>query len=148
MNQAQFQAEDLFKQGYNCAQSVILSLAPSLRIDPQVAKSIASGFGGGMGAQSTCGAVSAAYMIMGLYVGSKVYLLEPERKNELSNLMTAYNKAFTTRFGSLNCRVLTGVDFTLLDKEADKDTFAQIHQTCNEYVTGSVAILEELLKNR
>jgi C_GCAxxG_C_C family probable redox protein len=148
MDGVENRAAEYFKHGYNCAQSVILSLAPSLNIDKTVAESMALGFGGGMGAQNTCGAVSAAYMIMGLYVGKLTNLSEQARKNEISRLMTAYNKIFNEQYGSINCRSLTGEDFSTLDKVKDGAKWDDIHQNCTQYVIGSVIILEDLLKKK
>jgi len=148
MNGVENRAAEYFKHGYNCAQSVILSLAPSLNIDLKVAESIAHGFGGGMGAQNTCGAVSAAYMIVGLYVGKLDNLSEQARKNEVTRLMAAYNREFNEQYGSINCRSLTGEDFSSLDKVKDEAKWGDIHQNCTQYVKGSVIILEDLLKKK
>ena len=42
-------AQALFKQGYNCAQSVLLAYADELGLDKKPAAIIASSFGGGIG---------------------------------------------------------------------------------------------------
>ena len=53
-------ATEYFKQGYNCAQSVLLAFAPDLNMDNDTALKLASSFGGGMGRlREVCGAVSA-----------------------------------------------------------------------------------------
>ena len=50
---------EFFKQGYNCSQAVVLTFAEDFGVEPEMAKRIASGFGGGMGRmREVCGAVS------------------------------------------------------------------------------------------
>ena len=50
----------------NCAQSVLVCFANELNLDELTALKIASGFGGGMARAETCGAVTGAYMVLGL----------------------------------------------------------------------------------
>ena len=42
-------AEELFTQGYNCAQAVFLAYADRMDMDEKTAAKLASSFGGGMG---------------------------------------------------------------------------------------------------
>ncbi|MBA7619010.1 hypothetical protein ES703_26342 [subsurface metagenome] len=59
-----------FKGNFNCAQSVFSSYAPQYGLDRDTALRLATGFGGGMGLmQNTCGAVSGAFMVIGLRYG-------------------------------------------------------------------------------
>ena len=63
-------AQALFKQGFNCTQSVILAFADVLEAsgiaDEKLLKIIGSGFGGGMGRlREVCGAFSGCTMMAG-----------------------------------------------------------------------------------
>ena len=52
-------AHELFKQGYNCAQSVFAAFCDVTGIDFETAIKLTSGFGAGMGGmRDTCGAVT------------------------------------------------------------------------------------------
>ena len=42
-------ATDNFRQGYNCAQSVLLAFAEEVNLDKETALKLSSSFGGGMG---------------------------------------------------------------------------------------------------
>lgn len=54
-------------KGYNCAQAVLCAYADLYGLDEKTAYKIAEGFGSGMGGMGdTCGAVSAAFMLLGL----------------------------------------------------------------------------------
>ena len=58
MNQAD-RAEELFRQGYNCAQAVFGTFSQDLGLDSQEAMRLASAFGAGLGKlREVCGAVS------------------------------------------------------------------------------------------
>jgi len=62
---------EAFREDKNCSQAVLLGFADRFSIREEHALSIASGFGAGMGRlQKTCGAVSGAYMVIGLYAGA------------------------------------------------------------------------------
>ena len=59
-------AEELFREGYNCAQAVFLAFACE-KMDRDEAARLASAFGGGLaGTRNTCGAVSGLAMAYGL----------------------------------------------------------------------------------
>ena len=59
-----------FRNGCNCAQSVLCAYADEVGLDEKTAMKLASSFGGGMGRlREVCGAVSAMFMIAGLLKG-------------------------------------------------------------------------------
>ena len=59
-----------FKNGYNCAQAVLLAFSDELEIDEKTLALISSSFGGGMGRmREVCGAVSGMFMVAGLKYG-------------------------------------------------------------------------------
>jgi len=56
-----------FKEGYNCAQSVLLAYSDRYCIEKETAVALATSFGGGMGRlREVCGAVSGMFMVLGL----------------------------------------------------------------------------------
>lgn len=57
----------LFKEGYNCAQAVVMAYNDVFGLDDAVAAAISSGFGGGMGRmREVCGSVSGMVALAGL----------------------------------------------------------------------------------
>jgi len=61
------QAVENFKQGYNCSQSVVMAYADLFPVDMETIKQISGSFGGGMGRlREVCGAVTGAFMILGM----------------------------------------------------------------------------------
>ena len=66
-------ARQLFYDGYNCAQSVVLAYCDYFDIDPSLVASISAPLGGGMGRlREVCGAVSGMFMVLGLYYKNDV----------------------------------------------------------------------------
>ncbi|SFR86542.1 C-GCAxxG-C-C family protein [Anaeromicropila populeti] len=63
-------AMDLFKQGYNCSQSVFLAFCDEYEMDRETAAKLSSSFGGGMGRlREVCGAVTGMFMVAGMVYG-------------------------------------------------------------------------------
>lgn len=64
-------ATDLFKEGYNCSQSVFTAYADLFGLSRDAALKVSAGLGGGVGrSREVCGAVSAAAMLIGLKYGT------------------------------------------------------------------------------
>ena len=64
-------AADLFKSGYNCAQSVFAAYADLFGMDFRTALRMSSAMGGGVGRmREVCGVVSAMAMLAGLKEGN------------------------------------------------------------------------------
>ncbi|MDE5911738.1 MAG: C-GCAxxG-C-C family protein, partial [Clostridia bacterium] len=58
-------AYNLFKEGYNCCQSVVLAFEDILPLDRKQLLAVSCGFGGGFGrTRNLCGAVSAYAIVM------------------------------------------------------------------------------------
>ena len=77
------QAMQNFKNGYNCAQAVLLAFSARLATDEKTLALISSSFGGGMGRmREVCGAVSGMFMVAGLKYGYS----DPSAKQEKAEL--------------------------------------------------------------
>jgi C_GCAxxG_C_C family probable redox protein len=95
----------------NCAQSVLLSFADDLNLDEMTAKKISLGFGGGMAMAETCGAVTGAYMVLGLKARHDAKTMQ-EMKEETKLAVRKFNELFIAKHGSLKCKKLLGVDIS------------------------------------
>lgn len=63
-------AEEFFKNGYNCAQAVVMAFADVIGGDTQAYLRLSSSFGGGIGRlREVCGAFSGSCMVAGLLRG-------------------------------------------------------------------------------
>ena len=63
-------AAELFLNGYNCAQAMLVAYCDVTGLTPEFSAKLASSFGGGMGRmREVCGAVSGMLMVAGLIYG-------------------------------------------------------------------------------
>jgi len=102
-------AEELFHQGYNCAQSVVAACADIYGVDESLALRMAASFGGGMGRMRlTCGAASGMFILAGLEKGSD----KPhDNEGKMANYAMVQQLAgdFKAQYGSLVCAELLGL---------------------------------------
>jgi C_GCAxxG_C_C family probable redox protein len=104
------------KAGYSCSEAVLLSYGPQLGLDQALAFKIASGFGGGMGfLGETCGAVTAAYMVIGLkYGGNSVK--DTYSRELIYQSVADFADFFKARNGSTYCRdLIDGIDMSSIE---------------------------------
>jgi len=125
----------------NCAQSVLLSYAKKLELDRITALKIASGFGGGMAMAETCGAVTGAYMVLGLKIQSEGKSIQ-EIKGEAKVAVQKFNELFIAKHGSLTCKKLLGVDISTPEGSAKANEKNLFDLVCKELVGSAVDILE------
>ncbi len=126
---------------FNCAQTVFSLFANDLGIDEKAALRIASGFGGGMACAETCGAVTGAYMVIGMKHGHDVS--DPDKKANTKELIKKFNQKFKEKHETLICEELTGYDIST-PEGAEAATNADVFQSkCPEFLKTSCNILEE-----
>ena len=66
----EYRGAQLFMEGYNCAQAVIMAFSDLIGMDEKNCAKISSSFGGGMGRmREVCGAVSGMLMVAGILYG-------------------------------------------------------------------------------
>lgn len=125
----------------NCAQSVLLSYVGELNLDEITALKIAAGFGGGMAMAETCGAVTGAYMVLGLKIQSEGKSVQ-EIKAETKVAVRKFNELFTAKHGSLKCKKLLGVDISTPEGANEANAKNLFDTVCTELVASAADILE------
>ena len=102
-------AEELFREGYNCAQAVFLTFALE-KMDRDEAARMASAFGGGLsGLRTVCGTLSGAAMAYGLLRGYSDPK-DPKAKRAEYEAVRVMAEEFEKQNGSIICRELLGLD--------------------------------------
>jgi len=96
------------KDGYNCAQAVACTFCGSFGIDEKTAFRMAEGFGLGMGAMETCGAVTAMAMVTGMKE-SDGNMASPGTKKVCYKKAEEMIEEFRKKNGSVICKELKGV---------------------------------------
>ncbi|WP_027308442.1 C-GCAxxG-C-C family (seleno)protein [Caloramator sp. ALD01] len=90
-------AVDFHREGYNCAEAVIKAANEKFNLDIPV--NLGSAFGGGMAVGSTCGAVTAAAVVLGYLKGRK----DASERNEARTPMREIMKNVKESYGTDNC---------------------------------------------
>jgi C_GCAxxG_C_C family probable redox protein len=124
----------------NCAQSVLLSHAEGLNLDRTTALRMALGFGGGMTMGETCGAVTGAYMVLGLKANFKEKTI-PEIKADTKAAVKRFNELFVAKHGSLQCKKLLGVDLSTAEGSAEANEKGLFDSVCTVLVASAAEIL-------
>ena len=108
MNKAD-RAEELFRMGYNCSQSVYAAFAEDLGMSVEEAAKRASPFGAGFGKlREVCGAVSGMVLVLGDLCGYQDPT-DAAGKQALYALVQRLCGSFEKSEGSLICRELLGL---------------------------------------
>ena len=98
-------AADLFLNGSNCAQAVLLAFSDLTGLDNATAARLSSSFGGGMGRmREVCGAVSGMLMVAGLLYGYDDPGEEDQNKKNHYTLVQELAEQFRQEAGSIICR--------------------------------------------
>ena len=105
----EYMAEQLFRSGYNCSQTVFATFADAAGMTEEEAARLASPFGAGFGKmREVCGAVSGMVLLAGVLRGYSDPA-DAEAKKELYALVQNMCNEFKEREGSLICRELLGL---------------------------------------
>lgn len=134
-----------YSEGFNCAQSVIVSFADIMHIDEETALRLASGFGGGMGRmQGTCGAVTGAFMVIG-YLRGKYKQGDDEAKEITNQLIQEFSKQFVEINGTINCKALINFDLNTLEGREQANKADVFNKKCSLFVKEAVKLLEKII---
>jgi len=125
---------------FNCAQTVFSLFAEDLGIDEKTALKISSGFGGGMACAETCGAVTGAYMVIGMKHGHATS--NPEDKAHTKQLIKKFNTDFKNAHGSLICKNLTGFDISTQEGSAAASKANVFRTKCPAFIKTACNLIE------
>ncbi|WP_055078057.1 C-GCAxxG-C-C family protein [Lagierella massiliensis] len=141
MTATEFQRE-MSSKGCNCAQIVFSYFAEKNGLDINKALKITSAFGGGMGKGDVCGAITGAYMALGLIYGND---LENSDRSILKEKIKEFDLEFQKISMERRCEDILGVNVG--DKEKVME-FAKknpdFKAICPKLVINSINIIEKL----
>ena len=101
-------AAQLFLQGYNCGQAVLVAFARHYDLTPEMASRMSAAFGGGMGLQRmTCGSVLAMAVLAGLEWGNETPADRPAMQRSFRAIQTLTAR-FIEQYGSATCGEIMG----------------------------------------
>ena len=102
-------AVSLFKEGFNCSQSVVAAFADKYGFTRKQALKMSASFGGGIGRmRETCGAACGLFLLAGLETGATE---GADRDGKAANyaLVQELAEEFKLRNGALRCADLLGL---------------------------------------
>lgn len=140
MNKKSDKAADLFKQGFNCSQSVLGAFCEDYGVGIETALKIACGLGSGARSAEICGAVTGAILVIGLKYGSD----NADAKTLCNTKTEEFIKIFREKNKSIICRDILGCDITTplgKEKAIENKYFTTV---CLDMVVSASQILEDL----
>lgn len=136
----QDEAERLFREGCNCAQSVSAAFSAEMGMTPEQVKRLTIGFGAGVGRmREVCGAVlGMTFVISALY---------DEDKASIYERVQTVAEEFRQKEGSLVCRDLLGLTASGPDSPTPEARTADYYASrpCPKLVRDAADILERYL---
>ncbi|MBP5306811.1 MAG: C_GCAxxG_C_C family protein [Paludibacteraceae bacterium] len=103
------EAADLFVEGYNCGQAVLLAFADEVGLEREVAARMGTAFGGGVGRQrEVCGAVLSLAAVVGMKTGG-IEASDKEAANRTAQEVQRLCSQFKERYGSIVCGEILGL---------------------------------------
>lgn len=146
-NEKSQKAMELFKQGYNCSQSVIGAWCEELGLDFSTAVKLSQTFGGGMGRmREVCGACTGAFMVLGLKYGTD-NPKDASRKKQVYEIVQKFAKRFKEENGrdTIVCRELLGLSGASAPTPAKRTAEYYKKRPCVELVGLSAGLLDEFI---
>lgn len=140
----------LFKEGYNCSQSVFAAYSDLYGIDINTALRLSSSFGGGMGRmREVCGTVSGMFLVAGLETGA-IEGKDVEGKKHNYDVVQQLASEFKKKNGTIICKELLKLDSVEQEttpEERTKEYYKK--RPCVKLVEDAADIIEKvLIQNR
>ncbi|MBI9090465.1 MAG: C_GCAxxG_C_C family protein [Desulfobacterium sp.] len=133
-----------FSEGFHCSQAVLEAFAEDYGLDPILARKIANPLAAGSGQGGECGAVTGAFMVLGLEYGMKK-ATDGAAFQTVFEKIAAFTERFKARHGNLNCCQLIGLD-VLSEEGLSQFMEKDLKMTqCIHYVEDAVKIVEEII---
>ena len=138
-------AVSTFKDGYNCAQSVLWGLSAYTGLTDDHSFRIATGFGGGMGrAQHVCGAVTGGILAL-----NHLYGRGKDEGKEKQEVVYQKVRDFIAQFEKLNqtviCRELLDGCNLLTEEGQERFGSENMALNCQRYIASAVEIIERII---
>lgn len=140
------QAVKLLRQGFSCSQAVLSVYCEGLGLDRDTALKIAAPFRAGMGRMGlTCGAVTGAFMVLGLKY-SGISPDDGENRDRVCALVQEFAQEFCRKNGTIVCNELVGCDVNSPGQRqaaAEKGVFMNL---CPGFVRDAVEIVGRMIE--
>jgi C_GCAxxG_C_C family probable redox protein len=134
-----------FNDGFACSQVVLAAFAPQLGMSEEIAIKIAGAFGGGVARRGdTCGAVNAAFMVIGLKYADNC--LNRQATKKAYTIVREFVNSFETLNGSIVCRDLINCDISTSQGFTYAKDNQLFNKLCPKFIQDSIEILDRLIE--
>ncbi len=138
------EAVDCFCRGAACSQAIVGTYGPAVGLPREQGIKLASGFAGGMRLAQTCGAVTGAFMVLGLkHAGPNCD--QRDGREKVYAAIREFTARFQQRRRTVICKELLGCDISTpegIQRATKEGLFRTI---CPKLVQDAAEILEEML---
>lgn len=135
-----------FNNGFNCTQAILSTYCEQFGLDRETALKLSCPFGAGMGCMAeTCGAVTGAFMLIGLKYG-KCFEEDTVSKDISYRLVREFTERFKEVNGSISCKELLQCDISTPEGSSNAKSIGLCNRLCPGFVKDSARIIEELLQ--
>lgn len=140
------EAVQCFENGFNCCQAIFSTYCEDYGLDKATALKIASSFDAGKGPLTgTCGAITGAYMLIGLAHG--MYKEEDTASKEKTlSLVQEFTDQFDYMHGSIRCKDLLKCDLSTKEGLDYAKTNELYNKLCTIYIRDAAQLLEDFLE--
>jgi C_GCAxxG_C_C family probable redox protein len=139
------EAVSIFEAGYVCSQAVLTPYAGLLDLARETGLKLAEAFGAGMGCMGkTCGAVTGAYMVIGLKYG-RTQAEDSHAKEKTRTLVKEFTRRFEKKHGTITCNDLIKFDISSPEGKDAAEKSGVFDTFCPGLVRDACEILEQLL---
>jgi C_GCAxxG_C_C family probable redox protein len=138
-------AVSLYNEGFVCSQALLSTYGTRFGLNRDIALKVAAAFGGGMSRLGgTCGAVTGAFMLIGLKYGN----IEPkdkEARRKTYEVAREFVSKFVSLHGSIHCTDLLGCDISTPEGWNVAKKKKLFETICPKYVRDTAEIVEQIL---
>ena len=138
-------AVDYFNKGVNCSQAIFTAFNEDNGTSEETALKLSCGFGAGCGRLGlTCGAVSGAFMVIGMKYG-KFREDDNAAKEKTYAKVREFSQRFIDRNKSINCTELLGCHLGTSEGMEKAQKEGNDAKTCPGLVRDAAEILSEVI---
>ncbi|WPX07867.1 C-GCAxxG-C-C family protein [Anaerocellum danielii] len=145
MNKSDIAVQE-FLNGFTCSQAVFSTYCEELGFKKEDALKIGCAFGGGMGSLGhVCGAVTGAFMLLGLKYGN-TDSKDKEAKATTYKKVKEFAEKFKEKNGTIICNELLKCDISTPEGRKYAEENNLFRTVCPKFVKDAAEIIEQMLK--
>lgn len=142
-------AEQLFLDGYNCAQAVAGAFCDEMGLPQDTVMKLSSSFGGGMGRmREVCGACSGMFMVAGALYGYETPETGAVKADHYADIRKLADAFREQNGGSIICREILGTKAQIGGTPEQRTDAYYKDRPCLWCVHSAAAILEQYIDKK